>query len=327
MPENYAFKGSFWTNSGHPFYKAVMTLYFGGTSGDLLADRRYSMALQLAEWGDHSAAADLLRQGLEYAPTWPPFHFQLGESLRQTGDMDGAQNAFSAYLLLDSDDKMGATLKLSIMGCIPAPDTLPEGYVQSLFDQYAPSFEKCLVENLSYNTPVLMAQAVRNTCKSPYGRLLDLGCGTGLAAKEFMTDTNYRCGVDLSPVMIDQAKNKNIYHEAHAQSIESFLAENQNASYDLVLAADVFVYIGALQELFSLIANSMSQNGIFAFSVQAEDKKNWVLGEDHRYAHSKEYIEECCSTAGMIAIYHEQIILRQDAGHPVNGLIFIAKKP
>ena len=43
-----------------------------GSSGDLLADRRYAYAEGLMADGDAAAAADLLRQALELVPDWVP---------------------------------------------------------------------------------------------------------------------------------------------------------------------------------------------------------------------------------------------------------------
>ncbi|MGB6654353.1 MAG: hypothetical protein WBE64_19610 [Xanthobacteraceae bacterium] len=40
------------------------------TSGDLLADRRYKAAIELASRGDFSAAADVLSQTVELTPTF-----------------------------------------------------------------------------------------------------------------------------------------------------------------------------------------------------------------------------------------------------------------
>ena len=304
-----------------------MDMFFGGSSGHLLADKRYTLALQLAEWGDLTAAADLLRQGIELAPHWPPFYFHLGEALRQHGDEAGAAAAFKHYLARDPEDNMGATIKLSLMGLVPPPSVLPEGYVRSLFDQYAPRFEKCLVENLGYHTPEHIANAVRAVHSGPYGRILDLGCGTGLAALQFMADANHITGLDLAPKMVEESRAKNIYHALHVATVEDFLRDDDTPPYDLVLSADVFVYIGALEDIFRRLAARMSHGALFAMSVQTLEDGDWALGEDHRYAHSRAYLERCTVLAGLALAACTPVILREDAGKPVNGMVFIARKP
>lgn len=310
-----------------PSYKGRMDMFFGGGSGHLLADKRYTLALQLAEWGDHTAAADLLRQGIELAPQWPPFYFHLGEALRQQGDHAEAAAAFKDYLARDPDDNMGAAIKLSLMGNGPPPPVLPEGYVRSLFDQYAPRFDKCLIENLGYHTPEHIADTVRAVQPGPYGRILDLGCGTGLAAEKFVADANHITGIDIAPNMVAEARAKNIYHALHVAAVEDFLKTDTTPPYDLVLSADVFVYIGALEEIFERLAARMNQGALFAMSVQTLENGDWALGEDHRYAHSRAYLERCAAQAGLVPAACTPVTLREDAGKPVNGMVFIARRP
>ncbi len=67
---------------------------------------------------------------------------------------------------------------------------MPQAYVQTLFDQYAPRFESSLVDDLGYRGPALLFKAVlsvRAAARKPafFKRAIDLGCGTGLAAAAF----------------------------------------------------------------------------------------------------------------------------------------------
>lgn len=301
-----------------------MSLYFKGSSGDVLADRRYDFALDLAARGDFAAAADLLEQAIALSPSWPPLYFHLGEYLRQAGDKDSARKAFQTYLTLDASDHMGAAVKLALMDG-KAPDNLPPGYVQSLFDQYAPHFDTALVDGLDYKTPKQIADAVRKIKDHGFKRLLDLGCGTGLAAAEFASRADWIEGIDLSPAMVEQAKAKNIYNTLHTGDITTFLNE-PHEPYDLVLSADVFVYIGALDDIFMKTAKIMQRGGVFAFSVQSANTDTWILGNDHRYAHGKDYIELCATSAGIKILSRDNVILRQDAGRAVEGMVYVCRR-
>lgn len=302
-----------------------MTFFFGNSSGDLMADRRYDLALQLSEDKDYDAAADLLRQGLEIAPNWPPLHFHLGEACRMAGYKSDAQAAFQNYLALDPEDKMGAAIKLSLMGATAAPATMPAAYVQSLFDQYAPKFEKSLIEKLQYNTPEIIYRAVSDAGEREFEHLLDLGCGTGLAAQLFAGSAARMTGVDLSPAMVEIARAKNIYHDLYVGDIDAFLQKNKD-SYDLVLSADVFVYIGALEQIFQNIAARISPEGLFAFSVQSLKEGRWALGADHRYAHARAYIEAVVKEAEFQILSCESVILRLDGADKIDGMVFVCRK-
>ena len=61
---------------------------------------------------------------------------------------------------------------------------MSDGYVRALFDQYAPRFDAALA-GLDYRAPQLLFDAVMATGAKHFGRALDLGCGTGLAARAF----------------------------------------------------------------------------------------------------------------------------------------------
>ncbi|MGB6964501.1 MAG: tetratricopeptide repeat protein, partial [Xanthobacteraceae bacterium] len=65
------------------------------SSGDLIADRRYQWALDLAARGDLAGAADLLTQTLELAPGFAAAWFTLGTVRDRRGDRDGAVAAFA----------------------------------------------------------------------------------------------------------------------------------------------------------------------------------------------------------------------------------------
>lgn len=293
-----------------------------------MADRRYEMAVAYLREGDFEAAEDLLRQGIELAPSWPPLHFYLAEALRNQQRIADAQKSFEAYLALDPADTMGAGIKLALIGATAAPDTMPPAYVAGLFDQYAPRFEHSLVEKLGYQTPELIHRAVMDAQQDkPINAILDLGCGTGLAAALFVAKAESITGVDISSGMIAQARGRNIYSTLHVAGLFDFL-ERTGGTYDLVLSADVFVYVGALDHIFALVSGHLSQDGLFAFSVQTPDdhQTSWTLGQDHRYAHSRTYIESCLKQSAIELVSCQDIDLRRDGDRIIRGQIYLGRK-
>ncbi|NBC31742.1 MAG: methyltransferase domain-containing protein [Alphaproteobacteria bacterium] len=185
---------------------------FPPSCGVPLADRRFVFALQLLERGDGEAAIDLILQAEELAPDWPPFPFRRGELLMAAGRRDEAVAAFKRCLQRDAADRLGAVIKLALLGAVPDPPQLPPGYVAALFDQYAPRFDVKLVERLGYCVPELLAAAIAELkpARENDGRVLDLGCGTGLAAEAVRRRAAWLEGVDLSAGMLDQARRKGL---------------------------------------------------------------------------------------------------------------------
>ena len=110
------------------------------SSGDLLADRRYAFALDLAARGDRQDAVDLLAQAVEIAPGFASAWYMLGELRAQAGDSAGAISAFRRAQAADPEDRHGAGLRLIRLGA-QTPGAMPAGYVRALFDQYAAGFD------------------------------------------------------------------------------------------------------------------------------------------------------------------------------------------
>src|SRR2546421_2416231 len=154
------------------------------SSGDLIADRRYAIAKDLEARGDLAAAADLLTQALERAPGFCVAWFAFAEVRERLGDRTGAAEAFRQALRLDPNDIQGAGLRLARLEARNEP--MPPAYVRTLFDQYAPRYERALVEELAYCAPRLLRDAVGRVRTArglafQFRRMLALGCGTGLA--------------------------------------------------------------------------------------------------------------------------------------------------
>src|SRR5271169_1703943 len=174
------------------------------SSGDLIADRRYEFARDLQLRGDLIAAADLLEQAIELAPGFVSAWFTLGEIREQLGERDAAIAAFKKARDADASDPHGACLRLMRLGAEEL-SAMPQAYVRMLFDQYAPRFDRALIDDLGYRGPSLLFKAVLAARKTAFFKwAIDLGCGTGLAATAFAKVVDHFIGIDLSPGMIEK---------------------------------------------------------------------------------------------------------------------------
>lgn len=291
------------------------------SSGDFLADRRFNYACSYAGAGEHKAAAELLEQVIECAPAWPAAWFALGQAHAATGSRAAAVSAFARAQALDPSDELGASLQLARVGDCPAPAAAPESYVRALFEQYAGSFDAHL-ERLLYRAPVLLADEVGRLGRKSFTHAIDLGCGTGLCGEAFRGRTELLTGVDLSPRMIEAARCKRLYDRLLVQSIGSFLASEAAQSADLLLAADVLVYVGDLDPILCAARRVLRENGIFAFTLQAAES-GVRLGEDLRYAHAPAYVRELAVRYGFATATMLEATSRQDAGLDVPGLVVV----
>lgn len=292
-------------------------------SGDTHIDRRYDYALRMIADGEIHAAIDLLEQSFELMPSWPPLSFQLG-LLYQTIDSQKAIFYYNQYLQHDPADHMGATVKLALLQK-QSPHRLPPDYIRALFDQYAPRFDKALQQDLSYGVPQAICDMLDGYRPARNAEnVLDIGCGTGLSGEQLRHRARSLTGVDLSEGMIAQARVKNIYDDLLVADIHEYW--DGAGMYDLVVAADVLVYIGALDSLMKQVTAHLTCGGLFAFSVQRAEEGAFHLGADHRYAHHQTYIAQCLSDAGLNLRALDVKRLRTDGPKDIMGYIVLAEK-
>jgi predicted TPR repeat methyltransferase len=296
------------------------------SSGDVIADRRFEWARDLADKGDVAAAADLLTQVLELAPRYAAAWFALGDAREKLDERDGAIAAFERAKAADPQDAHGATLRLARLGAQAV--AMPEGYVRTLFDGYASGFDTALKEGLSYRGPELLLRAVQASgAPAKFGSALDLGCGTGLGGAAFKPFCGSLVGVDLSPAMLVQARGKNLYDRLAEAEVVAFLATEAaaKARYDLVLAADVYMYLDSLGPVLKAVASVLAPGGLTAFSVETHDGDGVTLRDTLRYAHGAAHVREALAAAGLTLISLDSASTRTEKGMPVPGLIVVAK--
>ncbi|MCV3765881.1 class I SAM-dependent DNA methyltransferase [Rhizobium sp. TRM95796] len=304
------------------------------TSGDLVADRRADYAAMLIESGDALAAADLMEQALELAPGWSAGWFRLGEYREKAGLVEPAVEAYRRVAASDDAALFGVDLKLAALGAAETPALPPSAYVEGLFDDYADRFETALVEKLGYSVPKKLAALIRTAKGDAHFALaVDLGCGTGLLGPEIGDCVSALEGYDLSENMLAKARAKGVYrHLARADLSLSPEASGlfdglEQGRADLVAAADVMMYLGDLDAAFANAAALAAAGGLFAFSVEKDEAQTgFSLRPSLRYAHSRAHVETMLARHGLSPVACEETVIRMDAGQPITGLLFLARK-
>ncbi len=96
-----------------------------------------------------------------------------------------------------------------------------------IYEDWAPTYEDNLQRDYGYIAPRIAADALAAHCGDRDGRILDLGCGTGLVGQELSArGFRHMDGLDISPAMLEQARRKGIYGE--------LLQRDMTAAIDLV---------------------------------------------------------------------------------------------
>jgi predicted TPR repeat methyltransferase len=91
---------------------------------------------------------------------------------------------------------------------------------------------------------------------------------------------------------------------------------------DLLVAADVMIYVGDLTGVLRDAARVLAPGGLFAFTVElpANGSAELQLLPSLRYAHSEAYVRRLAAQCGLQADELRPAPIRHEQGRPVPGL-------
>lgn len=277
--------------------------------------------------------------------------YRRAREAEDAGDLLTATQLFRECLDMDPDDHCGVAMRLAVFGCA-RPDRAPPAYVTTLFDQNAETFDSVLVEQLSYHVPKLARRLAAGHIPVA-ARILDLGCGTGLAGEAFADVAGEIVGVDLAEGMLEQADLRDVYADLYVGEAVQFLDEWDEAPFDVIIATDVWPYLGDLGPFITAAAKCLVPGGILIASTEraavaetvavsaftdgsdaawAEpspaDLKHgpvgWRVTFTQRFAHAVPYVTARLGEAGFDVVAVEPVTVRIEEGEPVAGDVFLA---
>ena len=126
------------------------------------------------------------------------------------------------------------------------------------------------------------------------------------------------------PKWLKKAQEKGVDDTIENIEINKYLEQNSE-KYDLFIAADVFVYIGDLSQLFSRVAGASRLGEIFLFSIELTLDGDYVVQQSRRYAHSNSYIGQLAMLNKFKILNIENAVLRTEKTKDVEGQSFILR--
>jgi len=249
----------------------------------------------------------------------------LAECYASLDDKKIAAEWYQRYLHIEPGEPEAMHM-LSAMGVSTPPDRASEAYIATLFDRFAPDFDAQLTGELEYRAPKILASTIKGHLPAGKTRLdiLDLGCGTGLGGLAFKKLAKRIDGVDLSGEMLKLARKRRIYKYLTKSDIVTHL-NRVNRKYDLVTGADVFVYFGALNDVFEGVEKVLKPGGFLVFSVETNKNSGFELTPSGRYVHGRPYVRKVAKWGGLNECSVGREIVRQEYGEPVFGDIWVFK--
>ena len=248
-----------------------------------------------------------------------------GNLMREAGRLTEAADAFDQALVHGGHPELNRFYLASVRLGEPVPPHPPRAYVESLFDDYAPDFQHHLLKDLKYQAhSTLLAPLLAEG--RHWSLALDLGCGSGLCGQLLAPVCDAVDGVDVSRVMVEQASASGHYRRVdHAELLPFLTSGNELA--DLIVAADVFIYVGALDAVVPAAVRRLAAGGVLAFSVeQADPGHDLQLRPSLRYAHGRAAIERLALACGLIVQALWAAPIREDQLRPVMGWYVVLQR-
>ncbi|MFN0162746.1 MAG: methyltransferase domain-containing protein, partial [Burkholderiales bacterium] len=282
-------------------------------------NNRGSALLLLGRAAEAEAA---FRAALTHDSRLTPPRLNLTRLLEEQGHASAAATLYRDAIAAGIDAGVFAHHLAALEGA--APPQADASWVRTTFDNFAPAFDHQLRDVLAYRVPEeLAALFLRHSAGEK--EFLDLGCGTGLVGAALAGPGRRMHGVDLSEKMLALARARGAYSQLACTEVHAFLDATPARSFDAVFAADLFIYIGALDRLFSAVARVLRSGGAFAFSTEEIADADYRLLGTGRYAQSKDYVMRLAAP-GFESIAAPALTLRTENGAPVAGRLYLFKR-
>ncbi len=294
------------------------------------------LAARLAAAGERNAALEAYHEILEASPNDRKALMAMSVVLARLG-RDEEELAVHRRIAVLAVAEMGITseqqgaavlFELATLGIGAIPTQMPRGYTTALFDSYAPHFDKNLRDDLGYRAPEHLYESLSRAFGTPArGSLdiVDIGCGTGLLGPLLRHIAKRLDGVDCSPRMLDQARLLGLYDDLLEDDLTETLIHRPN-QYDIVTAADVFVYIGDLAPVLIAVAFSLRPGGLVAFTVEVSEDEGYQLTSSGRYVHAPAFVRKAAAAAGLTEVSVDAVILRKEHSSFISGLVWVLRK-
>jgi predicted TPR repeat methyltransferase len=300
--------------------QALQILRGAAALGPGIAEAAFALGEGLLAMGHLPTAIAEFQRALRLDPALHAANYALGCAWLGAGEAERAAEIFSELAAKEAPFSQPAAEKLSEVEMMRQASRAAPGYIRHLFDQFSSDYERKMLGELSYRAHLILrglADLIGVT--APGLDILDLGCGTGLAGEAFRDLAHRLDGVDLSPLMIEHARSRGIYDGLVIQDVETVLT-TAGPSYDLILAADMLVYLGDLAALFRGVEVRLKKGGFFLFTVEMKPGEGFELGPKRRYRHSEAYLRQEAGQAGLEVMGLLDCSPRWEAKSPVEGL-------
>jgi predicted TPR repeat methyltransferase len=280
--------------------------------------------------GKRDEALACFERALLWRPGNADTHYNLGILCSDSGDRDEAARHFQRCLDLDSDDSLGAGMLLAHLGLAIVPERTPQAQLLNIYDVRSRFWDR----ESTYFGHALVAEGLRKHAGAADLDILDIGCGTGLVGAQVRSLAGRLDGIDITPAMLEKARDKKIYDRLDQADLVAFMSEHRGG-YDAILGAATLIHFGNLQAVFQAAAMCLRDQGLFVFTLfsHEDDRADFAVASNDKlarsgcYTHGADYVERLALECGFSLKALKKAVHEHDQnGNPIPGLLVVLRR-
>lgn len=317
------------------FFKAIQCFLKAITIDPHMAQAHHNLGITYKQLENFTEAIKAYETAIdvnhEHCQLKAASFLNLAAIYKQMGQKNLAVMHYQKAAFWDASLKEEVEYMLAAMG-EGEVQSAPNRYIQRLFDQYADDYDRHMIKKLHYRAPACIARALLNDIESyhveqrPLKIIVDAGCGSGLCAPLLRSLSSKLIGIDLSEQMLQKASTLGLYDELIQDDLQEALHNLLRAKIleiEAIVAADVFNYVGQLEQVFQLAFQLLLGKGPLIFTIEASEsyasveERGFYLKDTARFVHRLDYIRQALLVAGFKKIEEKSCILRYEKCQPV----------
>lgn len=294
-----------------------------------LPKTNYDLGFRFAREDRWMDAIFRFKMVLYLSPNYPNANYNLGCCYMRTGKAAQARAAF-LKALKQSPGNVDVTFMLASLDPTALPNAqrptrMPMDMVTGFFTAQAEGYDIAEANN-RYQAGKVMYDLLKPLVKTETPVVLDLGCGTGIAARPWRATASSIRGVDVTPAMLalaDKATHaeKKLFDGLSTADIAQLPTEFTNGSADIVLLVNAVQFIGELSSTLNGAAQALKPGGVVAVTVETFGQAGYgLVSATSRFGHSNAYVKQVAASAGLSVLAESAVELY--AGVPAQALIF-----
>lgn len=293
-----------------------------------LPKTNFELAQRFAEEGRWNDAIFRFRVLQYLKPDYPGLMYNLGCCYFGAGKMKEAEAAMREALKQDPSNANARFILASVNPAALSPDQRPQRMPKEMITGFfAPAAASYDIEEstVKYQGGKVIHDLVKPLVAAPAPRVLDLGSGTGIAARPWRQIAAGIAGVDITRTMVAMAdkavhadkKLFDVLYEADVHELPP-----QVPSADVILVVNVAPYIGNLSALVQQISAKLIPQGVAVITLEAHAggaEGFGVSADTGRFGHSAAYVRGLAQNAGLKVLQEARVELY--AGQPVDAIV------